>query len=314
MGLVRELRRSILQRLRGGGDPLEGFFAPEDVKESILAILVAGRHLLLEGPPGTGKTTAARIIAGMLPPMRVVEGCRYNCDPADPRCPHCRNEKSLKAVTLPGGKRFVRVQGSPELMPEDLVGEIDLTAAIEYGINDPRAFTPGKVQKAHRKILFIDELNRVPERTQNTLLQVLEEGVTTIAGFDMEVNVDTLVIATINSAESAGAERLSDTLRDRFEMVKIGYPTKEQEIAILKAYGRRLEDVDVPEEVIEKAVDIVRTSRAREDVDSSLSVRTTLSIFEQSQAIAKLRDRDLVASEDLEKAARIALMGRMTLS
>ena len=84
--------------------------------------------------------------------------------------------------------RFVRIQGSPEMMPEDLMGDLDPVLAMKLGIQDPRAFTPGKIQKAHRKILFIDELNRVPQRTQNTLIQVLEEGSTTIAGFDVHTD------------------------------------------------------------------------------------------------------------------------------
>lgn len=312
--LIKELRRAILKRLREGKDPLEGFFAPEDVKEAILSVLVAGRHLLLKGPPGIGKTTAAKIIAGVLPPMQVVKGCRFGCAPQNPSCPDCRGKKDITPVKIPGDKRFVRVQGSPELMPEDLVGEIDLVMAMKHGIHDPRAFTPGKVHKAHRKILFIDELNRVPERTQSTLLQVLEEGITTIAGFDLEVNVDTLVIATINPEESAGAERISDTLRDRFEVVKIGYPTREQEIEILKRYGRRIDEVEVPEDVMEKAVNIARSARSLEDADHPVSVRTTLSIFEQAQAVAKLRNSNAVRAEDVENAARIALSGRLSLS
>jgi len=314
LGIVKELRKSILKKVKDNIDPLDGFFAPKDVKESILAVLVAGRHLLLEGPPGTGKTTAAKIIAGLLPSMKVVDGCRFNCDPMNPTCPSCMSEKKIKPITLTGNKRFVRVQGSPELMPEDLVGEIDLTTAIKYGINDPRAFTPGKVQKAHRKILFVDELNRVPERTQNTLLQVLEEGVTTVAGFDMDVDVDTIVLGTINTAESVGIERLSDTLRDRFEMIKIGYPSKEQEVAILQKYGRKIGGVEISDEIIEKTVNIVTESRSRDDLDSSFSVRTSLSIFEQSQAVAKLRGTDTVRVEDLKKAARIALNGRINVS
>ncbi|MEM3078570.1 MAG: ATP-binding protein, partial [Nitrososphaerales archaeon] len=168
MGLREELHEAILNRIKSGEkDVLEGFYASRDLKESILAVLVAGRHLILEGPPGVGKTTLAKIIASLLPPAKVVEDCRYNCDPESPSCPDCKENKGkLKAITMLGKERFVRVQGSPELMPEDLVGDMDPVMAMRHGIKDPRAFTPGKIQKAHRKILFIDELNRVPERTQ----------------------------------------------------------------------------------------------------------------------------------------------------
>jgi Mg-chelatase subunit ChlI len=278
-------------------------------------VAVSGRHLLLEGPPGIGKTTVARILAGLLPSMEVVSGCRYNCDPVFPQCPECLGSNPLpEALTISGKRRFIRVQGSPELMPEDLLGDIDPVVAMQCGIHDPQAFTPGKIQKAHRKILFIDELNRVPERTQNTLIEVLEERTTTIAGFELDIFVDTIVIATQNPEEYAGAERISETLGDRFERIHIGYPTEDEEIQIIKQYARRLPDITVKDSLVSDAVKMSQATRSSDHFSRPASVRASIATYEQSQAIARLNGRNSVTPDDVMKAARISLESRTEIS
>lgn len=314
MSLREELRKSILSKIKKKENPLEGFFTSEETQGAILAVLVSGRHLLFEGPPGTGKTTVAKIIAKLLPTMKVVKGCRYVCSPDTPTCPDCLAKKKLKSKTVLGDERFIRIQGSPEMMPEDLIGDIDPVLAMRLGIQDHRAFNPGKIQKAHRKIMFIDELNRVPQRTQNTLLQVLEEGTVTISGFDIEAHVDTLVVATENPEEFAGAERISENLGDRFERLAIGYPNPEQEVEILKLYGKRIKPVEVPDKVTRKIVNISQYARSLKELDRPPSVRSSLSIYEQAQALAKLKGTSSVKPKDVEEVTRTILKGRISVS
>ncbi|MBI2830029.1 MAG: VWA domain-containing protein, partial [Chloroflexi bacterium] len=186
------------------------------------------------------------------------------------------------------------------------------------------------IQKANRKILFIDELNRVPERTQNTLIEVLEERMTTIAGFDINIPVDTIVVATQNPEEFAGASRLSETLSDRFERVRIDYPTPEQEAAILERYARKFKNIGFDHELLTEVArisqsvrsgltgseadgliaEIARRLRKHPDVTGGPSVRGTIAFKEVLQGFAELKDR--LKLNSIDKTAQATLPSRIS--
>lgn len=307
MKIVDEMREVILSK---GIHMLDAWIGSEQTKREILAVLFTGRNLLLEGHPGVGKTLLATSIAESLSDIQARD-CNFHCEPGSMGCPQCLLEEK-QVITIRGRQRFVRVQGSPEISAEDLIGDIDPVLAMKYGAFDPRVFCPGRIVKANRKILFVDEINRLPEKIQNTLLQVLQEGEMTIGNFDVNFSIDTILISTMNSRDIAGIELLSEALKDRLERVVVPYPSKSEEITILEKYGKQI--VDVPLSIKKKIIKVCRTTRSDEDIEFPASPRSALAIYELSQSFASLRKSQEVTTEDLSGAVKLALHGRLTPS
>src|SRR5258707_9422387 len=114
--------------------------------------------VLIRGEKGTGKSTAVRGLARLLPEHNVVEGCYFGCDPDDREalCAECRI-RLHDAGVLPSHKRRMRVVELPINASEDrVVGTIDIEAALRAGA---RRFEPGVLAEANRNILYVDEVN-----------------------------------------------------------------------------------------------------------------------------------------------------------
>ena len=317
--IIKDIRDVLLKHIESGTDPLNTIIGQKDAKKKILSSLLAGHHILVEGNPGVGKTTLAKYIAGILPDIKAVKGCPYHCESANPACPLCKNKKaageSLEEEIIPGYKRFVRIQGSPDLTAEDLMGDIDPSKAFEYGPQDYRAFTPGKLLKGNKGIVFFDELNRVSEKLQNALLQVLEEGVATIGPYDVDYPSDFIMIATMNPKERAGVEELSDVLLDRFDIAKMTYPeSNEEDRQIIMENSENTLGIKVPEEIIDVIVKLIRTTRDDEwakDLEQGASARAAISLYEKVQASALLDNRDTVTLDDVKEMAFSSVLGRI---
>ncbi|MFG5407500.1 ATP-binding protein [Piscinibacter sakaiensis] len=155
--------------------PFSAIVGQDEMK---LAILVAAVEpaiggVLVFGDRGTGKSTAVRALAALLPPMWAVEGCAYGCDPE--QAGGCEQCAALKAGGRLRRKRIpVPVVDLPLGATEDrVVGALDLERALTQGV---RAFEPGLLARAHRGFLYIDEVNLLEDHLVDLLIDVAASG------------------------------------------------------------------------------------------------------------------------------------------
>jgi magnesium chelatase subunit I len=150
--------------------PFSAIVGQEEMK---LALLIAADDpsiggVLVFGDRGTGKSTAIRALAALMPKMQVVAGCPYNCDPDVPQamlCESCRAQAKLAVRSVP-----VPVVDLPLGATEDrVIGALDLEKALTRG---EKGFEPGLLARAHRGFLYIDEVNLLEDHLVDALLDV----------------------------------------------------------------------------------------------------------------------------------------------
>ncbi len=152
--------------------PFSAIVGQDEMK---LALLIAAVDpsvggVMVFGDRGTGKSTAVRALAGLLPPMAVVKGCRYHCDPHQTEpCSHIAPDAARLVEVVP-----VPVVDLPLGATEDrVVGALDLERALTSG---EKVFEPGLLARAHRGFLYIDEVNLLEDHLVDVLLDVAASG------------------------------------------------------------------------------------------------------------------------------------------
>jgi magnesium chelatase subunit I len=156
--------------------PFSAIVAQDEMKLAILAVAVDPSigGVLVFGDRGTGKSTAVRALAALLPPIKVVSGCPYGCDPAASAgvCEQCAAAPAGKA--RPGKRVPVPVVDLPLGATEDrVVGALDLERALSQGV---KAFEPGLLARANRGFLYIDEVNLLEDHLVDLLIDVAASG------------------------------------------------------------------------------------------------------------------------------------------
>jgi magnesium chelatase subunit D len=180
----------------------------------LLALLLSAVHpgiggVLVRGEKGTAKSTVVRALAGLLPPVVAVAGCRFGCDPVtpDPACPDGPHAAAAEPLVRPA--RLVEL---PVGATEDrLVGSLDLQRALTEGIS---AYQPGLLAAAHRGVLYVDEVNLLPDHLVDVLLDAAAMGRAHVErdGVSVSHAASFLLVGTMNPEEG----ELRPQLLDRF--------------------------------------------------------------------------------------------------
>lgn len=253
-----------LEKVRGQ----HGIVGRQQELEALFACLSAGRHVLLEGPVAVGKTALARACAEVL-------------------------ERGV-----------LRVDGDGRFTEQKLVGQFDPPVVMREGYH-AGAFLRGPLVQAMEQgsILFINELNRMPEGVQNVLLPVLDEGSLVVPHLgQLRAAPGFSVIATMNPREFVATGHLSEALLDRFELIQLRHQSEAEELEIVLRHTRP----PTPDRALaEEAVAIVRRTRQHPRIRRGASVRAAIALVEVARALGGI--------EALSRAAQVALPGRIEL-
>ncbi|MCO7220897.1 MoxR family ATPase [Klenkia sp. PcliD-1-E] len=244
-------------------------------REVLTVALQTDRHVVLEGPPGTGKSTLLRAIAAEV------------------------------------GTEVVFVEGNAELTPARLVGQYDPAAVMAEGYV-PGSFTDGPLLTAMRGsgLLYLEELNRIPEETLNVLITVLTEGeiavprlgrVRAAAGFRL--------IAAMNPFDAIGTARVGQAIADRMCRVVLGYQDADAERAIVAQV------TSADPALVSLAVQLVRATRVHRDLRTGSSVRGANDLVLLLAGLLRMRGEQLAdGRETVRDAAHAALSGRIKVA
>jgi MoxR-like ATPase len=261
--------------------------------ELVMAGLLADGHVLLDDVPGVAKTLTARSIA------------------------------------TAAGLTFSRVQFTPDLLPADITG----STVLDLTTREPR-FRPGPIFAC---LVLADEINRAPAKTQSALLEAMQERQTTADGVAHALPTPFLVIATQNPIESEGTYPLPEAQLDRFILqTSIGLPERGDEVEIVRRrlergvddvhldavldagqfleVQRSIERVEVDAVIMEYVVDLVRATRAAEELAVGASPRGSLAVVKLARARAVIAGRDFVTPDDVKEVAVGGLAHRVVLT
>ena len=295
----------------------------------IVAVDPSVGGVLVLGDRGTGKSTAVRGLADLLPPLKVVSGCPYGCDPSRPAgsCAICQSSGGPKPkVEL----RPVPVVDLPLGATEDrVVGALDLEQALSKGV---KSFAPGLLAQANRGFLYIDEVNLLEDHLVDLLIDVAASGENLVEreGLSVRHPARFVLIGSGNPEEGELRPQLLDRFglsvevrtpqvlaqrvevvrrRDSFERDPQAF--RDQWSAVSRklrnkivAARRRLPDLELNDSILHLCADLCQ----RLGTDG---LRAELTLMRCLRALAALEGKKLVSADDLKRVAPLVLRHRL---
>lgn len=309
--------------------PFAAIVGQSEMKQALLVAAVDPRigGVLVTGDRGTGKSTAVRGLAAVLPSLRVVEGCPYRCAPGDAAgaCPHCSN-----ATTRALGKAAVPVVDLPLGATEDrVVGALDIEEALVHG---RKRFEPGLLARANRGFLYVDEVNLLEDHLVDLLLDVAASGENIVEreGLSVRHPARFVLVGSGNPEEGELRPQLLDRFglsvevtspddidlrieavkrRESFDRDPVAFhaawsPEQQRLARRIAAARRRLDAVEVGD-LMRRAVSGLCIKLGTD------GLRGELTLIRAARALAALDGDGTVAANHLRQAAPMALRHRL---
>ncbi|GAA3006087.1 hypothetical protein GCM10010519_42140 [Streptomyces lactacystinicus] len=307
--------------------PFTAIVGMADLRLGLLlnAVSPAVGGVLVRGEKGTAKSTMVRALAGLLPSIATVDDCRFACDPAapDPQCPDGPH------VSPPASERPAQLVELPVGVAEDrIVGSLDLERALAEGV---KAYEPGLLARAHRGVLYIDEVNLLQDHVVDLLLDAAAMGRSYVEreGVSVRHAARFLLVGTMNPEEGELRPQLLDRFGLTVEIAATRDPAERAEVVRRRlaydadpaGFAERFAEEEralaerivaarelLPKvELTDVALRQITAVCAAFEVDG---LRADIVMARTAVALAAWDGRTEVQEEDVRKAARLALPHR----